>query len=249
MGAAECDAERSLVVHERGGGRRFPSSGVDQPARAGPRLLDPRRRGPSSGIVARSLRRVRRGPASVPPPPGGPACQRTGRVILRGDGARSLRPDVPVELPLAQAALAFARRHHGEQAARIRPAPFILHPLEVAALVLRAAVADLVCKLSEDPAIPSWEARNGGPAPTHARGRNGRRRVYAAGKVAKVRELRAQLSRGAAQAEEPHLRRRLEHYRLSLLGLEEVAPEHPLVGQLRFEPEALQALPPAPART
>jgi hypothetical protein len=39
---------------------------------------------------------------------------------------------------------------------------------------------------------------------------------------------------------------RLDHYRESLLMLEEVTPDHPHVRQLRFELEALRWLPPRP---
>ena len=69
--------------------------------------------------------------------------------------------------------------------------------------------------------------------------------VYAADKVAKVRELRAHATRdpsmlapdGAAPA-------RLDHYLESLAMLEDAMPDHPLVRQLRFELEVLHALPP-----
>jgi (p)ppGpp synthase/HD superfamily hydrolase len=64
--------------------------------------------------------------------------------------------------------------------------------------------------------------------------------IYAADKVAKVRELRMALVKdaGAACAE------RLEHYEASLALLERRLPGHPLVRQLRFELEALEFLPP-----
>ncbi len=44
--------------------------------------------------------------------------------------------------------------------------------------------------------------------------------------------------------EAPSERLRSEHYLESLLMLEEVSPEHPMVRQLRFELEALRELPP-----
>ncbi len=66
--------------------------------------------------------------------------------------------------------------------------------------------------------------------------------IYAADKVAKVRELRARITRGG----EPHLdyAPRLHHYRESLAMLERRLPGNPLVTQLRFELELLDALPP-----
>jgi hypothetical protein len=64
--------------------------------------------------------------------------------------------------------------------------------------------------------------------------------------VAKVRELRAQLGRdpGLLEADDAGARRRLAHYEDSLDMLEQVTPEHPLVRQLRFELEAIRAMPP-----
>ncbi|MGH2763412.1 MAG: hypothetical protein ACRDL4_06640 [Thermoleophilaceae bacterium] len=68
--------------------------------------------------------------------------------------------------------------------------------------------------------------------------------VYAADKVTKARELRAQAARAEAALDEPDLRRRLEHYEHSLAMLREVAADLPLVHQLAFELWALRALPP-----
>ena len=64
--------------------------------------------------------------------------------------------------------------------------------------------------------------------------------IYAADKVAKVRELRMSLATGdgAVGAE------KLEHYEASLALLERRLPGHPLVRQLRFELETLEYLPP-----
>ena len=69
--------------------------------------------------------------------------------------------------------------------------------------------------------------------------------VYAADKVTKARELRATIARDPAAADDPQVRRRLEHYDASLQMLRERLPEHPLVPQLGFELWALRALPPA----
>jgi (p)ppGpp synthase/HD superfamily hydrolase len=64
--------------------------------------------------------------------------------------------------------------------------------------------------------------------------------IYAADKVAKVRELRMALAAGdgAMSAE------KREHYMASLEMLERRLPGHPLVRQLRFELETLEYLPP-----
>lgn len=81
------------------------------------------------------------------------------------------------ELPRAREALRYARELHRGQRRASDEAPFILHPLEVAALL-------------------------------HVTGQ------------------------------------RLRHYEESLVMLEDTTPDHPLVCQLRFELEALRALPP-----
>jgi len=61
-----------------------------------------------------------------------------------------------------------------------------------------------------------------------------------------VRELRAQAGRDPdlLAGEHEEVGRRLEHYVESLAMLEEETARHPLVQQLRFELEALRALPP-----
>ena len=64
--------------------------------------------------------------------------------------------------------------------------------------------------------------------------------IYAADKVAKVRELRMSLAAGDL-ALTPG---KLEHYEASLALLERRLPAHPLVRQLRFELETLEFLPP-----
>ena len=108
-----------------------------------------------------------------------------------------------------------------------------------------AEIAQLVAAMTEDASIEEFAARkaalrkqivDAGPDATS---------VYAADKVTKVRELRGRL---AAHAEllETHARERerLDHYNESLVMLEQVTPGHPLVRQLKFELEALRALPP-----
>jgi (p)ppGpp synthase/HD superfamily hydrolase len=182
-------------------------------------------------------------------------------------------------LPLARDALRFAHELHAGQRRRSDHAPFILHPLEVAALlhntghdepvvaagILHDSVEDtdvevatiarrfgdrvaaLVEAMTEDAEIEPYQARKAALREQIAAHGAEAIAVYAADKVTKVRELRAQASRdpdllrdGAGDAAP-----RLEHYLESLAMLERATPDHPLVGQLRFELEALRALPPA----
>jgi (p)ppGpp synthase/HD superfamily hydrolase len=178
------------------------------------------------------------------------------------------------ELPRARDAWAYAERLHGEQRRESDEAPFILHPLEVASLLrntghseaavtagilhdtvedteastddIRARfgddVAALVAAMTEDATIESYEDRKAALRRQVAEFGQEATAVYAADKVAKVRELRARATGDASVLEREH--RRLDHYHRSLAMLEHADPEHPLVRQLRFELEALQALPP-----
>ena len=184
-------------------------------------------------------------------------------------------------LPIARQALLFARELHRGQRRESDEAPFILHPLEVAALlhatghseaVVAAGilhdtledteigveaiehrfgpeVADLVTAMTEDSGIEPWEERKAALRRQIAAFGEEATAVYAADKVCKVRELRARatgdpdLLRGGRE----DARLRLEHYIESLATLEESTPSHPLVGMLRFELEALRALPRAAA--
>jgi (p)ppGpp synthase/HD superfamily hydrolase len=107
-------------------------------------------------------------------------------------------------------------------------------------------VAGLVAVLTEDERIDSYEQRKRELRERVAAAGPDAMAIYAADKVAKVRELRAQIdhARRGEEPASPDLDRRLEHYRHSLELLERELPEHPLVRQLRFELEALQLLPP-----
>lgn len=187
-------------------------------------------------------------------------------------------PSFVAGLPLARDALAFAAELHRGQQRRSDDAPFILHPLEVAALLhmtghsetavaagilhdtvedtpvelatieqrFGATVAALVAAMTEDPAIETYQERKAGLRGQIAAFGDDATAIYAADKVAKVRELRAQASRDPdlLGGEREDVRRRLEHYVESLAMLEERTARHPLVQQLRFELEALRALPP-----
>jgi (p)ppGpp synthase/HD superfamily hydrolase len=179
---------------------------------------------------------------------------------------------------LARSALAWARELHGGQVRAVDNAPFILHPLEVGALlsgrgfddeVVAAGllhdlvektdarvedvrqrfgdrVARIVADLTEDPGILDYRERKTALRASVAEGGAEVHAVYAADKVVKVRELRAQAARAERLLNEPDLRQRLDHYQRSLEMLESVAPDLPLVRQLAFELWALHALPPGP---
>jgi len=182
-------------------------------------------------------------------------------------------PSFLERMPLARAALEYARELHRDQRRESDAAPFILHPLEVGALlhntghgesvvaagILHDSVEDtgaeagdvaarfgpevarLVQALTEDPAIEPYEERKAALRRQVAGAGEEAAAVYAADKVAKVRELRAQAKgeRGLIEGG-----RRLDHYVASLATLEGLIPDEPLVRQLRFELEMLRALPP-----
>jgi (p)ppGpp synthase/HD superfamily hydrolase len=105
-------------------------------------------------------------------------------------------------------------------------------------------VAALVAAMTEDESIEPYEARKAALRKQNADFGDGATAVYAADKVAKLRELRARVTLDPTVLETEREQRRLDHYRQSLAMLEHGAAEHPLVRQLRFELEALQALPP-----
>lgn len=185
-------------------------------------------------------------------------------------------PSFIEDLPRAKAALAFAREAHRGQRRESDKAPYILHPLEVAALlhitghresvvvagILHDTVEDaeasveeiderfgtevsqLVAALTEDATIERFSERKSALRRQIAHAGPDATSVYAADKVAKVRELRARLAARPDLLEEARERARLDHYLQSVLMLEEITPDHPLVQQLRFELEALRALPP-----
>jgi hypothetical protein len=187
-------------------------------------------------------------------------------------------PTFLVGLPLARQALLFAREVHCGQRRESDEAPFILHPVEVAALlhatghseaVIAAGilhdtiedseigaeaiqqrfgheVAELVTAMTEDPDIAPYEERKAALRRQIAAFGAEATAVYAADQLCKVRELRAQAScdPGLLRGRHGDVGRRLEHYIESLGMLEEANPTHPLVGMLRFELEALRALPP-----
>ena len=107
-------------------------------------------------------------------------------------------------------------------------------------------VAGIVSCLTEDASIEDYRERKAALRTAVDEAGTDTHAVYAADKVVKVRELRAQAARAERLLDEPELQQRLEHYELSLQMLESVAPDLPLVRQLAFELWALHALPPRP---
>jgi hypothetical protein len=109
-----------------------------------------------------------------------------------------------------------------------------------------ADVASLVAAMSEDPRIADYDARKAALREQIAAFGSDAIALDAADKVTKVRELRAQTGADPSllQGDGAPARPRLEHYVASLRMLERSEPAHPLVRQLRFELEALRALPP-----
>ena len=179
-------------------------------------------------------------------------------------------------LTLTCRAFRYAEDLHAGQRRRSDEAPFILHPLEVAVLLVNRGfeddvvaagllhdavedtpataadleerfgprVAGLVDALTDDEGIADFAERKAAlRAQVAAAGRDAQA-IFAADKVTKARELRAQLARDPGLAGDGHVAARLEHYEASLAMLEREAPDLPLVRQLRFELWALRALPP-----
>ena len=118
--------------------------------------------------------------------------------------------------------------------------------VEVEALVERfgTEVGALVAVMTEDPDIESYQDRKAALRRQVADFGEEATAIYAADKVAKVRELRAQAGHDPDLLGSDEVRPRLEHYLESLAMLEAARTDHPLVQKLRFELEALRALPP-----
>ena len=107
-----------------------------------------------------------------------------------------------------------------------------------------ARVAELVRAVSEPSPDGSYGERKARLREAVSQAQPDAVAIYAADKVAKLRELRMVIA--TTRDYEPDLEQ-LEHYWASLELLEERAPANPLVRQLRFELEALAVLPPEPA--
>ncbi len=105
-------------------------------------------------------------------------------------------------------------------------------------------VASAVVAVTEDPGIDDYAARKGELAARATSSGDDALGLFAADKVAKVRELRAQMTHAPDLAATEDGRARLRHHRHCELLLRARAPDHPLVRQLRFELWALDRLPP-----
>ena len=109
-------------------------------------------------------------------------------------------------------------------------------------------VAAIVAAMTEDATIEDFEPRKASLRRQIAEFGPDASAVYAADKVAKVRELRSRATRGedVLDPDNTPAQAKLQHYRASLQMLEQITVEHPLVRQLRFELEILHPLPPRP---
>jgi (p)ppGpp synthase/HD superfamily hydrolase len=176
-------------------------------------------------------------------------------------------------LPLTRAAVEFARHRHAGQRRYADEAPFVLHPIEAASILERSGypdhvvaaavlhdvledteaqrsdleqrfgpeVAELVATVSDDPSIADTEARKDDVRERVRRAGGYAQAVYAADKISKVRELRLMITKGV---DRDRIALRRERYWKALKMLEEVIPGSRLAELLRFELEALDALPP-----
>lgn len=201
--------------------------------------------------------------------------------VARGLAFDLTQADLPTfseHLPITQAAILFARPRHRGHRRSSDDAPFILHPLEVGALLFIAAypdpvvaagvlhdviedadttvaeicsqfghhVACLVATVTEDASIVDVRECKAALRDEVRRAGGDAAAIFAADKLARVRELRTTLSHLRLVDDPPSavIEHQLDHYLASLRMLEETIPEQPLVHQLRFELETLQHLPP-----
>jgi (p)ppGpp synthase/HD superfamily hydrolase len=104
--------------------------------------------------------------------------------------------------------------------------------------------ARIVEALTEDESIEDFLERKHALAVQVAAAGPEARAVYAADKVSKARELRAQAAADPSVLTQPRVRRRLEHYVASLEMLRAADDALPIVDQLAFELWALRVLPP-----
>ena len=106
-------------------------------------------------------------------------------------------------------------------------------------------VAAIVAAVTEDDTITDYAERKSKLRAQMAAAGVDAHAVYAADKLTKARELRAQVARDRQAVTDPAFRQRLGHYEDSLELLRSVAAEVPMVEQLAFELWALRVLPPA----
>ncbi len=191
-------------------------------------------------------------------------------------GGVARQPPYAAGRPLVAAAVDWAWDMHASQRRELDHAPFIVHPLEVAALlsgrgfddeVVAAGVlhdvvektpatvedvrarcgertAAIVAAVTEDESVTDYAARKAALREQLAAAGPDAHAVYAADKIAKARELRAQAARDPHALEDPVLQERLEHYEGSLATLRGAAGPLPIVDQLAFELWALRTLGP-----
>src|SRR5450755_2431520 len=184
-------------------------------------------------------------------------------------GTATARPQ-RAGLPMAQAALRFARARHAGQRREVDHAAFIAHPIEVGSLLRRdgqpdeiivagllhdvlektattsaelhrrfgAQIARLVESVSDDPSIGDYKARKRELRDRVARGDSNTRAIFAADKIAKVRELALLPARRLGDTK---VRAELAHYRASLEMLRRVDGDVTLVACLDAELKQLVA--------
>ena len=202
-------------------------------------------------------------------------------LVIRTAPSAVSRPSYLAGLPLAAEAFEFTAERHAGQLREADAAPFLLHPLEVGALLhvfgypervvtagllhdllessnttaveLRMrfgpVIASLVEAVSEDPAVPDPVERKARLRRQVAAAGAEAAAVFAADKLAKVREARIRAACDAGFKSRAGLRMKLDHYVASRRMLERELGEHPVVTALAFELEALESLPPsAPPR-
>ena len=97
------------------------------------------------------------------------------------------------------------------------------------------AVADLVGAVTEDPSLGSYHERKSALRRQATGSGDEAAILFAADKVSKVRQYRAQVARAGEAGDLPPRPRRLHHYRQSLRRLERTIPGHPLVARLQAE--------------
>jgi len=180
------------------------------------------------------------------------------------------RTDFVDRSPLTRDALAFASCHHEGQMRDLDEMPFLTHPVEVACLLHEAgysddvvaagvlhdvledtdadvddveqrfgpAVASLVAAVTDDPTIEDHAERKAALRGQVADAGEEAAAIFAADKVSKTRELRLRMNHGRFQRQDES---KLAHYEASLELLEQLIPEHALVGQLREELRAVPA--------
>ena len=179
------------------------------------------------------------------------------------------------DLPLTRDAIVFAQDHHRRQRRAVDGAPFLLHPLEVAAMLKRSSYPDHVIAAAvlhdvledTDAERADLSARFGPEVadlvalvsddPTvddeEQRKDDMRERVRRAGGPAlvvyaadKVSKVRELRMLIAAGLDRDASTTKLQRYRKSLAMLEQATPASRVVELLRFELEALETLPPEP---